>query len=246
MKISAEVLRVMGGMVVSGNAVTIPGPPLERKLYEATDKVLEALGGAWSRKAKAHVFDGDPEDALAMALATGEATTSREMGYFPTPAGLASELVALARVRRGDHVLEPSAGDGAIARALRDAGCDVECFEFDPKRAAGLRDQRFPAQAADFLMVSPELFKPFAACVMNPPFGKRADLAHVTHALRFVRPGGRLVAVMAAGLLFRQDRKTSEFHALLDWHHGVITPNADDTFKASGTSVRTVTVAMVA
>lgn len=41
---------------------------LDRKAYLAVNKALEACGGAWSRKAKAHVFTVDPTPAIEHAL----------------------------------------------------------------------------------------------------------------------------------------------------------------------------------
>jgi 16S rRNA G1207 methylase RsmC len=30
---------------------------------------------------------------------------------------------------------------------------------------------------------------------MNPPFHKRADIRHIQHALKFLKPGGKLAAI---------------------------------------------------
>jgi hypothetical protein len=78
--------------------------------------------------------------------------------------------------------------------------------------------------------------------MMNPPFARRADLAHVTHALRFVKPGGVLVAIMANGVTFHSYRETVAFRELVAASGGAITPLPDDAFKQSGASVRTVLV----
>ncbi len=37
---------------------------------------------------------------------------------------------------------------------------------------------------------------PIDAVIMNPPFSKGQDMAHVSRALEFLRPGGTLVAIM--------------------------------------------------
>ena len=41
---------------------------------------------------------------------------------------------------------------------------------------------------------------------MNPPFDRLQDVRHVTHAFSLLAPGGRLVAVMAEGVTYREDR----------------------------------------
>lgn len=56
-----------------------------------------------------------------------------------TPPELAREMVRLAGVQPGDHVLEPSAGAGAIVEALLEAGATVEAHELDPRWASYLR-----------------------------------------------------------------------------------------------------------
>ena len=58
MKVSRDVLNVLDAAQVSGNKVVLVGA-LDRKLYTSVDKVLQAAGGKWDRKAKAHVFGAD-------------------------------------------------------------------------------------------------------------------------------------------------------------------------------------------
>jgi 16S rRNA G1207 methylase RsmC len=84
----------------------------------------------------------------------------------------------------------------------------------------------------------------FDRVVMNPPFD--FEVEHVTLAHSMLKPGGRLVSVMSAGVLFRKDKKTSAFRALVAACGGEFTENAPGSFKASGTDVNTVTVVMPA
>ena len=78
--------------------------------------------------------------------------------------------------------------------------------------------------------------------VMNPPFARQDDIRHVTHAMRFLKDGGRLVSVMAASILFRDNRLTSDFRALIDERGGDIEECPEAAFRSSGTMVRTVIV----
>jgi hypothetical protein len=79
---------------------------------------------------------------------------------------------------------------------------------------------------------------------MNPPFSKRADIKHVMHAFKFLKPGGRLVAIMSAGVSFRDDKLGTAFRSIVIGNGGTIEPNPEGSFKASGTSVSTVMVTM--
>jgi 16S rRNA G1207 methylase RsmC len=82
----------------------------------------------------------------------------------------------------------------------------------------------------------------FDRIVMNPPFADQQDIRHVTYAATFLKSGGRLVAIMSAGVAFRKDRLAREFRALVEQRGGSIEELPADAFRASGTGVRTVLV----
>lgn len=221
---------------------------LDRKLYVAVNEVLAAIGGAWNRKARAHTFATSPKDAIELVLATGQVVTHKDLGWFPTPAALAKQLVERADVHRGHSLLEPSAGEGAIASVAASLGARVTCVELHAGRAATLRGAGFETIEGDFLSmdtrsIGAELLpfpRLFDRVVMNPPFSPgRADLLHVEHALRFLARGGRLVAVMAAGVTFRQDAQTQRFQRMVTDMGGRIEALPAGSFEESGTSVNT-------
>jgi 16S rRNA A1518/A1519 N6-dimethyltransferase RsmA/KsgA/DIM1 with predicted DNA glycosylase/AP lyase activity len=154
---------------------------------------------------------------------------------------LAERLIGEADIEPHHRVLEPSAGTGNLLRGLNAVSADCVAVEFNHSLAATLAAQ-FPhvsVRQADFLQCNGDLGK-FDRIVMNPPFAKGQDIEHVQHALHMLKPGGRLVAIMSAGVAFRQDAE--EFRALVADLGGCIDPLPDDAFKASGTNVRTVLV----
>lgn len=249
MKLDADVIQTLRASRVDGARLFLPGQ-LDRKLYVRTDEALRALGGQWSRKARAHVFEADPRDAVAAALDAGAVTTARDLGFFPTPAPLARRLVALAGVRPGDVAVEPSAGEGAIVAELVAAGAEVHAVEVDPGRALRLRE-RFPkvdVLTRDWLdtHVAALCGRAPRAIVMNPPFSlegqREADVAHVAHALEMVAPGGNVVAVMSAGVAFRQTQASRVLRGMVELHGGSIEELPEGTFRESGTDVRAVVV----
>lgn len=93
------------------------------------------------------------------------------------------------------QVLEPSCGDGRILDVLRTYGHHSLGIEYHPGRAAEARSKGHNVLNRNFLDCEP---MPFETVVMNPPFYGRHYLAHVRHALRFVQPGGILVAILPA------------------------------------------------
>lgn len=208
-------------------------------------RVVVALGGKWrSRKGFVFADDVDAQELVRLALETGEILDPRKADFFATPAALADRVVALADIRPGDRVLEPSAGRGAIALAVRRAcpEATVLCIEPLPDNRAALEAEDLELIGSDFLLEG-DVVGAFDAIVMNPPFSKRADLVHVEHALRFLRPGGSLVAIMSAGAKYRDDKRGRAFReVVIDQLGGRFEDNPDGSFLESGTGVRTVTL----
>ena len=203
--------------------------------------MLEAAGGKWNRKAKAHLFDGDAADAIEQIILTGEITIPQDFGYFPTPEPIVARLIELAEIEPGMTVLEPSAGQGNIAKAVADIA-KVDCVELLQKNVEALLAGEFARDVimSDFLALVPA--PTYDRVVMNPPFARQDDIRHVTHAMRFLKDGGRLVSVMAASILFRDNRLTADFRALIDERGGDIEECPEGAFRSSGTMVRTVIV----
>lgn len=227
------------------NNVAVYVPEERISDWAVLKRVVVALGGKWrSRKGFVFADDVDAQELVRLALETGEILDPRKADFFATPAPLADRVVALADIRPGDRVLEPSAGRGAIALAVRRAcpEATVLCIEPLPDNRAALEGEGFELIGSDFLLEG-DVFGQFDAITMNPPFGKRADLVHVEHALRFRRPGGSLVAIMSAGAEYRDDKRGRAFRELvIDQLGGRFERNPDGSFLESGTSVSTVTL----
>jgi len=154
-----------------------------------------------ARKPEPTEQDATPFEAMRQSLRAGVKVVSAPQ-LFPTPPDLAARAVALADIQPGQRVLEPSAGTGALLQALHTvAGLQVTAVELNRT----LVDQLIrsaPAgteiRGADFLDCNGDLGT-YDRIVMNPPFKDGVDIKHVRHALGFLRPGGRLVAIVAGG-----------------------------------------------
>ena len=163
---------------------------------------------------------------------------------FPTPVAVAERMIEAAGLQPDMTVLEPSAGTGAIAARVKPLVAAVDCIEMNGQLASRLR-ATWPPEAgdvrcADFLEVQPNPILMYDRVLMNPPFRGQADIAHVTHALGFLRPGGLLVAVMSAGTEFREDKTATGFRELVARRGGWIKQLPADSFDGAGISVRTV------
>jgi hypothetical protein len=231
MKISNDVANVLANSQVEENRLFLPPEQLDRKLYVSVNKVLEAIGGKWSRKEKAHLFEECPEETIEDILQTGEYTHAKnEYNFFETPEPLARRLIELAGIN-GGTVLEPSAGRGAIAKFMQ-----CKCIELEDSNRKYLTENGFNLIGDDFLQFT----QPYDYIIANPPFSKQRDIDHVTHMIELARK--RVVSVMSASVLFRTNRKTLEFRDLVESKRGEIIPLPEGSFKTSGTNVNTCVV----
>lgn len=75
--------------------------------------------------------------------------------------------------------------------------------------------------------------------IMNPPFTKGQDVAHITHALKFLRPGGALFAIIGESYVTHPAKKYSAFRELLAERGSVLEKFHNHEFRESGTDVNT-------
>lgn len=126
---------------------------------------------------------------------------------FPTPPALAEALADEISLQDTDEVLEPSAGTGAIVDAILARGAKFFAVEVNYALCERL-SQKYGDKTAgicktvlqgDFLEIAPDQLGKFDAVLMNPPFENASDIKHIQHAVRFLKPGGRLAAICANG-----------------------------------------------
>lgn len=252
MQVSNDVLAVLSQARVDGHKLFLEGQ-LDRSLYTRTNKVLEAAGGKWNRKEKAHIFDGSAEERIDDIILSGSIVVPKDdFNFFPTPEKIINAMVASADIQDGDRVLEPSCGDGRIVKAVAKAAnnLNIVAVELDDNHVAALKaDPNFVATSAelinsDFLAYKPD--EKFDVIIMNPPFKNKADIKHTNHALDMLasggvhHAGGRLRGILSAGVLFREDALTTAFRKRVKLLGGNFTELEDKAFKESGTLVKTV------
>jgi predicted RNA methylase len=171
-------------------------------------------------------------------------TVAASTECFQTPPAVVAEMISAAALEPHMTVLEPSAGLGAIALAVAPLVAAVDCIENESQLVGRLlaawNPEKGAVEYADFLEIQPNPIRMYDRVLMNPPFSRQADIKHVLHALGFLRPGGLLVAVMSAGVEFRQDKTATAFRELVAARGGRIERLDDDAFAGAGISVRTV------
>ena len=178
-------------------------------------------------------------------------TPAKDFGAFMSSEAVAARVMNHASINKGERVLEPNAGTGILAKAARDHGADVTCIEIQPGMAHELRVLHGfqSVLQGDFLRTDPAQFELFDVIVMNPPFDRGRDCDHVTHALKFLRPGGRLIAVMSARAEYGEDKRHKAFHRIIDqcrpcYGNGKWWDLPPGSFAHAGTNVNTVVLAI--
>lgn len=155
---------------------------------------------------------------------------------FPTPEKIAAKMVELAEIQPGETVLEPSAGSGNLVQAVVDSvDTEVLAYEINQGLCSQLSNKFQPfkccVKQADFLEIT-DFMGHYPKIIMNPPFENAADIKHIKHAVKFLAPGGRLVALCANG-----PRQNRELKTLAEGSGGFWEVLPDGSFKNSGTMV---------
>ncbi len=256
--IPAEVMAVLeNDAVVEEHTIRLTCGQLPRSTYDVLKDLIERLGGKWrGGKVSALVFPYDPAPLLAGVLSSGMMPPKNPHAFFPTPQPVVDLALGMvdARCWYGPmRILEPSAGTGAFADALRrmqqsmgdEAQWTVDCCEIQPLNRATLQARGHHVVADDFLAYDPGAV--YDAVVMNPPFSvpgdKTAYITHIRHAWTLLKPFGHLVAITPNGWRYRNDRLHLEF---LDFvaDYGTFEEVEAGAFSESGTGIATTVISL--
>ena len=239
MKIKDDVLNVLRSSTVDEDTNTLFLPPsqLDRKLYVDVNKCLESIGGKWNKKAKGHVFDHSPSEDLDEMILTGEWTDKKkEYQFFVTPKEIAIRMIELAQIKKGELLLEPSAGDGAILDFFpkNNPYVAIELMDDNFKK---LKDKGYSVSKGDFLDWTPA--NKADKIIMNPPFTKQQDVQHIFHAWNCLSKNGRLVSIVSESPFFRENSLSRDFRDWIDMNDVLVISLEPGDFKSSGTMVKT-------
>jgi P-loop containing NTP hydrolase pore-1/C-terminal domain on Strawberry notch homologue len=191
---------------------------------DAYDGVEIAVNNYLLEKHARELMEMDVTEALASVLRplmqrlprqTDRTLEQNELQQFSTPPTLAYFAARLLNAKPDDIVLEPSAGTGSLAIWPRAVGAKVICNETSLRRFSLLRCvlnfDPFPLDAEFIDDLLPAEIQP-TAVLMNPPFSSTSGRVkstnpiygarHVASALRRLKEGGRLVAIVSEAMSF--------------------------------------------
>lgn len=191
--------------------------------------------------------DAAHRDSSQDDLFSPKLTPAKNFGLFPTPGPVRDRLFSRLGMHLGDSTcplrfLEPQAGTGALSGHAVEEGAIVDCVEIQPHLAMALQSSKLYNRVinANFLELSPNPDGLYDRVGMNPPFDRERDIDHVVHALKFLKPGGILCAVMSAATEFRETRKSRAFRAMIKQLDGRFETLPERSFSSVGTNVNTV------
>lgn len=205
--------------------------------------LMDGIGGKAYDEENARIARLSPFDkAMTYYYAKGKRSESRSnregKEWYATPEPLGLKMLEWAGVHKGDDVLEPSAGDGAIGRF---APNDVNLTMIEPTESLASR-AKMANTGANVIIDGFEAHgtnNKYHAIVMNPPFGNAGALAikHVQKAFQHLYDGGRIVALIPRGSM---DEKLSNWIANEKEAYQVGEISLPmSTFRNAGTGVNT-------
>lgn len=246
--LSPAAVVVLSASARTPDRLTLPPDRLSKSLYAEINNALQMLGGEWVSREAAHLFSSPYANRLDALLNGGPLPVRNPGAFFATPDTLAAAVLAnssgLIALPAGARVLEPSVGQCALVRALRSIRNDlkVEGCEIDEINSENAEQSGVSIVAADFLTL-PDVAT-YDAIIMNPPFAvpddRSAWITHVEKALRLLKAGGVLVAIVPEALKWQGKKRIAALRARFECEGAILT-NPEGAFKESGTAVKTVT-----
>ena len=275
--ISKEALFVLCEAHYAANRLFITRDELPRDVYGEVKEVCVRIGGKWNAASKTFLFAYDPMPTLKVIGESGVMPSKNPLAYFATPPAIGEDIVrhgfnlwgcthcdgyrhgvplhACAYIPHGLRILEPSAGQGVIAKWIRQLyrmqerdDYTLHCCELNPINRIVLEQNGFNVVGNDFLSYHLDPKEPrYDLILANPPFHGLEFLAHVQHAWDLLSPKeGRLVCITPTSLLWRDDAQCQHVRKLIRCY-GDEEPYVYKAghFKESGTQVETMLISLV-
>ena len=172
------------------NSDVYPAGPSDGQGGKAQDRRTAAMSDF--DRAKSYYFAQEKKTARNKAAEGAD--------YFATPEPIGLKMVEWLQPKKGEALLEPSGGHGAIARWFPE-GSSYKVIEPSMELASRLSLVVDPRSIINDDFETHHIGNKYDGIAMNPPFGTGGKLAmeHVAKAFGHLREGGRIVAIIPDG-----------------------------------------------
>lgn len=239
-----EIIEILKNCTIAnGNIIKLPVVQLERADYLKLKKLFESNGGKWKGgKCQGFLFDTTDVAPILARLQGGDLTDrKKKFQFFETPEDVAEQLAwRIGYVKSTDKVLEPSAGRGALIKAVLKEfpKTMVDCYELmDDNRTELAKIPNARLLGNDFMEAEVGMYDKIIA---NPPFAKNQDIKHVMKMYEHLADGGQMAVIMSCHWQFASDKASKDFRSLVESVRHDITVLPKGTFKSSGTDVESM------
>lgn len=239
-----EIIEILKNCTISNcNVIKLPEAQLERADYLKLKKLFESNGGQWKGgKCQGFIFDTTDVAPILSRLQGGDLTNrKKKYQFFETPAEIAIRLVdRLGDVESVHQILEPSAGRGALVKAVLESYPDkvIDCYELMEENRKELTKIPNVRLLGDDFMEAEVGF--YDKIIANPPFANNQDIKHVMKMWYHLRDGGQMAVVMSKHWQFASDKASIDFRAFIKSKPHDITVIPSGSFKESGTNIESL------
>lgn len=224
---------------ICGNQVSLPFERLEN--YDQVRKALLNAGATYSRSK--FIFPNDAAPYIERLMGGEKVNIKKEFQFYATPPELANYLVSIAianGLNRDSSVLEPSAGQGAIIKAIQERVKTTSriyyCELMDINRSV-LHQIYNTFLLCDNFMDIPAA-TPFDVIIANPPFNKNQDIDHIRKMYEVCKPGGVIVTIASNSWRQGSQKKQESFRSWIEEVGAEVEDVQAGAFKESGTNIQ--------
>lgn len=223
---------------INGNIVNLPFEQLTN--YADLRKAFLNAGAKY--KNNTFIFPSEAEPYINRLMGGESVNIKKEFQFYGTPDNLADKLVRNADINDSDLlILEPSAGQGAIIKALHRIfpGRKIQWCELMPINQTvlfALQDKQTFIQP-NFLEYTGDA--KFNKIIANPPFNKNQDIDHILKMWDCLADNGRIVTIASKHWQNSKNKKETAFREFLNVVNAVVTEIPTGEFSESGTKIAT-------
>lgn len=237
---------VLDQCIITDKVVKLPDIQLDRKLYLEVAKRLEFTGGKWNRKFQGFLFEINPSELLDRVKSGEKVNLKKEFQFFETPENICDIMVEKACIQSDDMILEPSAGRGAILKAIHKkfSEKDLFCYELNDINRAYLDKLNHVVVLGDDFLEAEEHTK-YNVIIANPPFAKNQDIDHICKMYKLLYKGGRLITIASTHWVNSNHKKETQFREWLELVNAEVEDIEAGAFSESGTKIATKMIKIV-